>query len=373
MSSFCSFYNTFQKLLLNRLKNSKRKFADYSFPHLFQFYESPFGVITLLCFESPVRSHIRQQRFPSTSVRSFHFQPVAECVQDWKGKGCLQLQVWSWDLRGVVAAGSPGNTSGSWCIPAGVAAVNCACHSWGGAAWWQQGSWSFQHRVMEENEWAGIWGALHIISKVVLISCAMHCSNTCQALNFDISELLFATVLLWPEAVLIVSLQLTCQGQTLLIAFHVFFHKEFMETQALKNTSERTFRWSAKVMLECLLEGTSALTSQFRSSGIWSRWTKSEKMKPPKENSCSRICAGWPTPVCCPGGKGQEELQGRVWVHWPSYAGNLDSLIPLPDSCQEQFNARTLNLPTLCMYLLDLINGQTHLSPLVEKAWTMHV
>lgn len=151
------------------------------------------------------------------------------------------------------------------------------------------------------------------------------------------------------------------------------FFTEFMETQALKNTSERTFRWSAKVMLECLLEGTSALTSQFRSSGIWSRWTKSEKMKPPKENSCSRICAGWPTPVCCPGGKGQEELQGRVWVHWPSYAGNLDSLIPLPDSCQEQFNARTLNLPTLCMYLLDLINGQTHLSPLVEKAWTMHV
>lgn len=289
------------------------------------------------------------------------------------GKRCLQLQVWSWDLRGVVAAGSPGNTSGSWCIPAGVAAVNCGCHSWGGAAWWQQGSWSFQRRVMEEDEWAGIGGALHIISKVVLISCAMHCSNTCQALNFDISELLFATVLLWPEAVLIVSLQLTCQGQTLLIAFHVFFHKEFMETQALKNTSERTFRWSAKVMLECLLEGTSALTSQFRSSGIWSRWTKSEKMKPPKENSCSRICAGWPTPVCCPGGKGQEELQGRVWVHWPSYAGNLDSLIPLPDSCQEQFNARTLNLPTLCMYLLDLINGQTHLSPLVEKAWTMHV
>lgn len=135
------------------------------------------------------------------------------------GKRCLQLQVWYWDLRGVVGAGSPGSTSGSWCIPAGVAAVNCGCHSWGGAAWQHQGSWSFQHRVVEEDEWAGIWGALYIISKVVLISCAMHCSNTCQSLNFDISELLFATVLIWPEAVLIVSLQLICQGQTSLLAF----------------------------------------------------------------------------------------------------------------------------------------------------------
>lgn len=45
--------------------------------------------------------------------------------------------------------------------------------------------------------------------------------------------------------------------------------------------------------------------------------------------------------------------------------GNLDSFIPLPNSCQYQFNARTLNLPTFCMYLLDLINGQTHFSPLI--------
>lgn len=97
----------------------------------------------------------------------------------------------------------------------------------------------------------------------------------------------------------------------------------------------------------CVLQGTSALTSQFRSSGIWSRWIKSEKIKPPKENSSSRMCAGWPIPVCCPGGTGQEELQGSIWVHWPSYAGNLDSLIPLPNSCQEQLNAQMLNLPTL--------------------------
>lgn len=45
--------------------------------------------------------------------------------------------------------------------------------------------------------------------------------------------------------------------------------------------------------------------------------------------------------------------------------GNSGSFIPLPNSCQYQFNARTLNLPTFCMYLLDLINGQTHFSPLI--------
>lgn len=47
------------------------------------------------------------------------------------------------------------------------------------------------------------------------------------------------------------------------------------------------------------------------------------------------------------GGTWQEELQGSIWVHWPNCAGNLDSLIPLPNSCQEQLNAQMLNLPTL--------------------------
>lgn len=36
----------------------------------------------------------------------------------------------------------------------------------------------------------------------------------------------------------------------------------------------------------------------------------------------------------------------------------------LLSSCQYAFNAQTLNLPTLCMYLLDLNNSQTHFSPL---------
>lgn len=53
---------------------------------------------------------------------------------------------------------------------------------------------------MEEDDLTGIWGALHIISEVVLISSAvillqMRCSNTCQALSYDILQLLFATVL----------------------------------------------------------------------------------------------------------------------------------------------------------------------------------
>lgn len=113
------------------------------------------------------------------------------------GKRCLQLQVWYWDPSSVVGTGSPGSTSVSWHISAALAALNCGWHSWRGAAWQQQGSWSFQHRVLEEDEWTGIWGALHIISKVVLISCAVHYNNTCQALNFDISELFFATILTW--------------------------------------------------------------------------------------------------------------------------------------------------------------------------------
>lgn len=77
-----------------------------------------------------------------------------------------------------------------------------------------------------------------------------------SGIEFNIPELLFATVLVSTVlvATVIVSLQLGCQGQTWLLAFHLVFHKEFMETQAPKNTCGRTFRWSAKVMCACFRE-----------------------------------------------------------------------------------------------------------------------
>lgn len=158
----------------------------------------------------------------------------------------------------------------------------------------------------------------------------------------------------WPEAVLIVSLQLICQGQISLLAFHVAFHKEFMEAQTPKNTCGL---WGGQPRWCVFVAGNKC--TDFSIQELWNLIQMNKKWK----NETTQRELLWQD-VCCPGSTWQEELQGRIWVHWPN-AGDLDSLIPLPDSCQEQFNARTLNLPTLWMYLLDLINGQRNLSPLV--------
>lgn len=131
----------------------------------------------------------------------------------------------------------------------------------------------------------------------------------------------------WPETVLIVSLQLTCQGHTLLLSFHVVFHRELMETQASQNTRERTFRMSTKGVLgDVLVAGTSTLASQLRSSGFWSKWITSGKMRPHKENYCRSKHDGWPTLGWCPGCKWQEEPQGSVWVYWQSCERKLGQL-----------------------------------------------
>lgn len=165
------------------------------------------------------------------------------------GKRCLQLQLGSqrcsghgqpWEHLWIPAHPSCCCCSELWLTLLGRCSVTAA------------GSWCFQHQVMEEDEWAGIWGALHIIFQVVLIT--VLCSAVILVSHWI---LIFQTYFLqqfWPEAVLIVSLQLICQGQTSLLAFLVIFHKEFMETQAPKNTRERTLRWSAKVMCACCRE-----------------------------------------------------------------------------------------------------------------------
>lgn len=90
------------------------------------------------------------------------------------------------------------------------------------------GSWCFQHQVMEEDEWAGIWGTLHIIFKVVLIT--VLCIAVILVRHWILIFQIYFLQQFWPEAVLIVSLQLICQGQTSLLAFLVVFHKEFMQT-----------------------------------------------------------------------------------------------------------------------------------------------
>lgn len=55
-----------------------------------------------------------------------------------------------------------------------------------------------------------------------------------------------------------------------------------------------------------------------------------------------------------------------LWGAAPGLVAKLRGSVAssLLSSCQYAFNAQTLNLPTLCMYLLDLNNSQTHFSPL---------
>ena len=132
----------------------------------------------------------------------------------------------------------------------------------------------------------------------------------------------------WPETVLIVSLQLTCQGHTLFLSFHVVFHKELMETQAPKNTWERTFRMSNKGVLGDMLVAGDKHTG-LSTQELWiliqmnHKW---KKMKPHKENYCRSKRDGWPALARCPGCKWQEELQGSVRVYWQSCEGKLGRL-----------------------------------------------
>lgn len=190
---------------------------------------------------------------------------------------------------------------------------------------------------------------------------------------WPVSQFLYFRVILQqlrPEIVFMVLLQLTCQGHPLLLSLHVVLHRELMGTQTPKNSWERTFRMSAKGGLGlsdvCLLQGTSPLTSRLRSSGFWSRWITSGKRKPHKETDSSSKHEGWLTLAWCPGCKWQEGgCKAAFGCIGKAVKGNSVSSIPLPDFCQYRFNARTLNLPTFSVYLLDLINGQTHFSPLI--------
>lgn len=84
------------------------------------------------------------------------------------------------------------------------------------------------------------------------------------------------------------------------------------------------------------------------------------------ENHCRSKHGGWPVLMWCPGCKWQQVLQVSIWVYWQSCEGKF-SFISLLNFCQYQFNARILNLPTFCMYLLDLNNGQTHFKPLTKR------
>lgn len=189
----------------------------------------------------------------------------------------------------------------------------------------------------------------------------MRCSDTCQSCNFAISELLYATVLTWNRLNCFIT---TCQGHTQLL------HKDLMETQAPKNTRGRVSTKGVSGDV-CLLQGTGTLASQLRSSGSWSRWITSGRMKPHTENYGWSKRDGWP--VRARVANGRRSRKAAVGCLGKAVKGNWDGLTPLPGSSQHQFNARTLNLPTSHVHLLDLINGQTHFSPLIEKAWPMHV
>lgn len=64
-------------------------------------------------------------------------------------------------------------------------------------------------------------------------------------------------------------------------------------------------------------------------------------------------------------GNGRRSCKAAFGSIGKAAKGNWDAFVPLPSSCQYQFNAQMLNLPTFYMYLLDLINGQAHFSPLI--------
>lgn len=115
------------------------------------------------------------------------------CVQDWKDVLGKDVYSCSWDLRGVVGAGSPGSTSGSRHIPAGVADTP-------GPGGVQHDSSKILMLPAPGNGrgWVSrnLGNSSHYFQSGFNNS-ATHCSNTCQALDFDISDLLFATVLTW--------------------------------------------------------------------------------------------------------------------------------------------------------------------------------
>lgn len=274
------------------------------------------------------------------------------CVQDSKGVLGKDVYSYGWDLRGVVGAGSPGTSQ--------LLLLQCVVADTAGEVQRDNSRILMLRAPSNGRGWMSrnLGSSSHYFQSGFNNS-AMHCSNTCQALNFDISDLLFATVLTWSSLNCFITAYLP--RRDLAPGFPCGFSQWVHGNRPLKIHVKGLWggqpRWCVLAAgNKCTVFSIQVLWNLIQMNKKWKNETT--QRKPLYQDVC------WLAHTCVlPRWHVAERAPGQCLGTLAKLCRELP--IPLPNSCQEPFNAWMLNLPTLCMYLWELINGQTHLSPLV--------